>query len=104
MGKYMSSDSVYTYPVRFNDYWGRWTNLGVHGDATTATAEKGKVILEAAVSGLIAWLIWVFVHLWYLVGFQNRIFVFGRWFFNFTSHGRGARLITEQTPDPDRSG
>jgi creatinine amidohydrolase len=53
MGKYMSSDSMYTYPVRFNDYWGRWTNLGVHGDARTATAEKGKIIFEAAVSGLI---------------------------------------------------
>ncbi|MDQ3247766.1 MAG: creatininase family protein, partial [Chloroflexota bacterium] len=49
MGKYMSSDSMYTYPVRFNDYWGRWTDLGVHGDATTATAAKGKVIFEAAV-------------------------------------------------------
>jgi len=50
MGKYMSSDSMYTYPVRFNDYWGRWTNLGVHGDATVATAEKGRVIFEAAVT------------------------------------------------------
>jgi creatinine amidohydrolase len=53
MGKYMSSDSMYTYPVRFNDYWGRWTKLGVHGDARTATAKKGKVIFEAAVNGLI---------------------------------------------------
>lgn len=53
MGKYLSSDSVYTYPVRFNDYWGRWTELGVHGDARTATAEKGKVIFEAAVNGLV---------------------------------------------------
>ena len=51
MGKYLSSDS--TTRVNFNDYWGRWTELGVHGDATTATAEKGKVIFEAAVSGLI---------------------------------------------------
>jgi creatinine amidohydrolase len=53
MGKYLSSDSMYTYPVRFNDFWGRWTNLGVHGDARTATAEKGKIIFEAAVTGLI---------------------------------------------------
>jgi creatinine amidohydrolase len=52
MGTYMSSDSLYTYPVRFNDYWGRWTTLGVHGDATKATAEKGRVILEAAVAGI----------------------------------------------------
>ena len=51
MGKWASSDS--TKAVRFNDYWGRWTNLGVHGDATTATAAKGEVILEAAVTGLI---------------------------------------------------
>jgi creatinine amidohydrolase len=53
MGKYLSSDSVSKYPVRFNDFWGRWTESGVHGDPTTATAEKGKVIFEAAVSGLI---------------------------------------------------
>jgi creatinine amidohydrolase len=53
MGKYMSSDSTYNYPVRFNDFWGRWTQLGVHGDATTATAAKGEVIFEAAVTGLL---------------------------------------------------
>jgi creatinine amidohydrolase len=53
MGKYMSSDSTGNYPVRFNDFWGRWTKSGIHGDATTATAEKGKIIFEAAVSGLI---------------------------------------------------
>ena len=53
MGQYVSSDSTPGYPVRFNDFWGRWTTLGIHGDATTATAEKGKVIFEAAVSSLI---------------------------------------------------
>jgi creatinine amidohydrolase len=52
-GKYMSSDSSPPHPVYFNDFWGRWTKLGVHGDPTTATAEKGQVIFEAAVSGLI---------------------------------------------------
>ncbi len=53
MGKFVSSDSTANYPVRFNDYWGRWTRTGVHGDPTKATAEKGKVLFEAAVSGLI---------------------------------------------------
>ena len=52
-GKYVSSDSTHDYPVRFNDIWGRWTELGVHGDPTAATAEKGKIIFEAAVSRLI---------------------------------------------------
>jgi creatinine amidohydrolase len=53
MGKYVSSDSTRNYPVRFNDFWGRWTRTGVHGDPTRATAEKGRVLFEAAVAGLV---------------------------------------------------
>ena len=52
MGKYVSSDSTSPY-VHFNGYWGRWTELGVHGDPRVATAEKGKIIFEAAVEGMI---------------------------------------------------
>jgi creatinine amidohydrolase len=52
-GTFVSSDSTSNYPVRFNDYWGRWTKTGVHGDPTKATAAKGKVLFEAAVSGLV---------------------------------------------------
>ena len=66
-----------------------------------ATIGRGSAVADIKglrLSGLIAWIIWVCVHLWYLVGFQNRIFVFGRWFFNFTSRGRGARLITDRPP------
>ena len=53
MGKHVSSDSTRNYPVRFNDYWGRWTQTGVHGDPTKATAEKGRILFEAAVTGLV---------------------------------------------------
>jgi creatinine amidohydrolase len=53
MGKYVSSDSTRNYPVRFSDFWGRWTQTGVHGDPTKATAEKGRILFEAAVSGLV---------------------------------------------------
>ena len=52
VGKYMSSDSTSPY-VRFSDYWSRWTQVGVHGDPTRATAEKGKVIWEAVLTRLI---------------------------------------------------
>ncbi|NPV09287.1 MAG: creatininase family protein [Anaerolineae bacterium] len=52
VGKYLSSDSTTPY-VRFADYWGRWTNKGVHGDPTAATAEKGKIVFEAAVTRMI---------------------------------------------------
>ncbi len=52
VGKYMSSDSIFPH-VRFSDYWGRWTRTGVHGDPTKATAEKGKIIWEAVLAGMI---------------------------------------------------
>jgi NADH dehydrogenase len=45
-------------------------------------------------SGLVAWLIWLFVHLMYLVEFQNRILVFIRWAFQYITFNRGSRLIT----------
>jgi creatinine amidohydrolase len=52
MGAFVSSDSTSPY-MRFNDYWSRWTDLGVHGDARPATAEKGEIIFETAVSRLL---------------------------------------------------
>lgn len=45
-------------------------------------------------SGIVAWLLWLFVHLMYLVSFQNRLIVFIRWGFNYLTYNRGARLIT----------
>jgi NADH dehydrogenase len=53
-------------------------------------------------SGFIAWSTWLLVHLWYLIGFQNRLLVLIRWAFSFATHGRGARLITEQGRQPRR--
>ena len=46
------------------------------------------------VSGLPAWLLWLFVHLMYLVQFQNRLLVFIQWGFQYITFSRGARLIT----------
>ncbi len=45
-------------------------------------------------SGLFAWLLWLVIHLLYIVEFQNRVLVFIRWGFNFLTLQRGARLIT----------
>lgn len=65
-------------------------NLATIGRAAAVADIRGLEL-----SGLIAWLIWLFVHLWYLVGFQNRLLVFIQWFSSFATRGRGARLITE---------
>ena len=55
-------------------------------------------------SGLLAWVTWLVVHLFYLIGFQNRLLVFIRWVISFVTHGRGARLITAGARDFTRTG
>ena len=64
-------------------------SLAVIGRAA-AVAEIGKLHF----SGIVAWLIWLFVHLMYLVEFSNRLMVFIHWGFLFVTYNRGARLIT----------
>ena len=51
-------------------------------------------IANLHLSGLLAWLIWLFVHLMYLVEFSNRVLVFVQWGFLYLTFNRGARLIT----------
>jgi len=46
-----------------------------------------------------AWLIWLFIHLMYIVEFQNRVLVFIQWGFEYLTFSRGARLITGATDD-----
>ena len=64
-------------------------NLATIGRATAVADIRG-----VRLSGFLAWATWLTVHLWYLVGFQNRLLVLIRWSFSFASRGRGARLIT----------
>ena len=79
-------------PFRYRDKG----NLATIGRAAAVADVKGLRL-----SGLIAWVTWLLVHLWYLVGFQNRVLVFVRWSFSFFTHGRGARLITEAESHPE---
>jgi len=67
-------------------------NLSVIG-RKAAVAFRGKIKF----SGLLAWLIWLFVHLLYLVGFENRILVATQWAFNYFTFNRSARLIANKT-------
>ncbi len=74
-------------------------NLAVIGRAA-GVAQFGRVHF----TGLPAWLLWLFVHLMYLVGFQNRLIVFIRWGFAYFTYNRGARLITgDPGAPPSRS-
>jgi NADH dehydrogenase len=51
-------------------------------------------------SGFAAWVLWLGIHLFYLIGFQNRLLVLLRWSFSFLTHGRGTRLITGEQHMP----
>lgn len=51
-------------------------------------------------SGLPAWLIWLFVHLMYIVEFKNRLLVLVQWAWLFITYDRAARLITGKSPLP----
>ncbi len=46
------------------------------------------------ISGFIAWLSWLFVHIFFLIGFRNRVLVFIQWAWSYFTYERGARLIT----------
>jgi len=61
-----------------------------------AIADFGKV----GFSGRIAWLLWLFVHIMYLVGFRNRLSVFIQWAYSYITYQRGARLITSVERKP----
>ena len=69
-------------------------NLATIGRASAVADVKGIHL-----SGFVAWVTWLGVHMWYLIGFENRLLVLIRWGFSFLAHGRGARLITGE-PQP----
>jgi NADH:ubiquinone reductase (H+-translocating) len=63
---------------------------------SAAIAQFGRI----HISGFIAWLAWLFVHILFLIGFQNRVLVFIQWAWSYFTYERGARLITGSTDLP----
>ncbi len=62
-----------------------------------ATIGKSKAIVEAGrfkLTGFLAWLAWLFVHVISLIGFKNRLYVLSEWFWAYLTRERSARLIT----------
>jgi NADH dehydrogenase len=80
-----------------------------------ATIGRGAAVADLAflkVSGFLAWLLWLFVHIFWLIGFRNRLAVIGEWAWAYVTFQRRARLITgeklwpgrESSPSPPSSG
>jgi len=63
-----------------------------------ATIGKFRAVMQAGpikMGGYLAWLAWLFIHIFYLVGFKNRISVLSDWVWSYTFSKRGSRLITD---------
>jgi NADH dehydrogenase len=66
---------------------------------TMATIGRKSAVLQFGkiqFGGLFAWLAWLFVHIFYLIGFKNRLFVFAQWTWSYFTFKRGARLIVDK--------
>ncbi len=72
-------------------YWDKGS-LATIGRAA-AVAEFGRI----HISGFIAWLAWLFIHILFLIGFRNRLLVFIQWAWSYVTYERSARLITGST-------
>jgi NADH dehydrogenase len=62
--------------------------------ATIGRAAAVAEIRKLRLSGFIAWLVWVFIHILYLIGFRNRLVVMIQWAWSWLLYQRGTRLIT----------
>lgn len=81
-----------TYPVRRQF---RYFDKG-----SMATIGRSKAVAQAMglkFDGFIAWLMWLFIHVLFLVGFRNKIAVLIQWFYSYVRYRRGARIITGVT-------
>jgi len=70
-------------------------NLTVIG-TNSAVADLGKLKF----AGFFAWLVWVFVHIRYLIEFDSKVIILFRWSWNYFTRKRGVRLITGEDPFP----
>jgi NADH dehydrogenase len=64
---------------------------------TMATIGRAAAVAEIRglhLTGLLAWLAWLVVHIFFLIGFENRMLVLFQWAWSYLSYERGARLIT----------
>ena len=97
MGQYAARairDSVAGRPRAPFHFWNKG-ELAVIGRAR-AVAHVGRF----RIGGLVAWLMWIFVHIVYLIGFRNRVLVMLQWAWSYLTYARGARLITGEVHGP----
>ena len=97
MGEYTASvieGDLAGRPRRAFSYWDKG-QLAVIGRGQ-AVADIWKLHF----GGFLAWIVWIFVHIFFLIGFRNRVLVLLQWAWSYFTYRRGARLITGEVPVP----
>jgi len=100
-GKYVGNlirHELHGKPRQNFSYWDKGS-LATIGRAA-AVAQFGRI----HISGFVAWLSWLFIHIFFLIGFRNRLLVFIQWAWSYVTYERGARLITGSTDLPGWTG
>ena len=78
-------------------------NFLYHDKGSLATIGRAAAIAQFGkvhISGFVAWLAWLFIHIMFLIGFRNRIIVLIQWAWSYVTYERGARLITGSSDLP----
>ncbi len=79
-----------TQPFRYRDY-GNLATIGRH----SAVVDLGTPLGPLRFSGYLAWLFWLFAHVYFLIGFRNRLVVLVDWAWAYWTHERHARVVTD---------
>jgi NADH dehydrogenase len=81
-----------TVPFRYKD-------LGTM--ATIGRSAAVAIVFGRRFSGRLAWLLWLFIHITWLIGFRNRVVVLLEWAWAYVTWGRGARVILDRRAWPE---
>ena len=83
-----------TASVSVRSKWSYTSRATLAVEKTIGRAAAVADLRGLKLSGFIAWLAWLFIHIMYLAQFENRVLVLWQWFFNWITRNRAARLIT----------
>ena len=91
----LASRGEKTKPFRYSDH-GTLATIG----RASAVADFGRIRL----SGFAAWLAWIVIHIYFLIGFRNRLMVMFGWAWAYLTYQRGVRLVTRYPDEAKRTG
>jgi NADH dehydrogenase len=92
--------------IRYQTKAGQRPKFRYRDKGIMATIGRSRAVVQIGdlhMTGYLAWLAWLFVHIVFLIGFRNRLAVLLNWWWNYITFRRGARLIARTTMPPGRA-